>query len=385
MCAVDRAHAFHVGLNAHLLSMSENYRGAGANWYIYHMLCHLPTADPTLRYTAFTSASRFSPPAGMRVRRPRWSTTSPLRRIIWEQMVAPFALRRERVDLLHAMALVAPLFSPCPTVVTVFDLSFLFYPQAFRPFKRLYLRLMTRLSAQRARQVIAISENTRRDVIAWLGVPASQVHAIPCGVDPTLTPASPTEVSAFKRDKKLPDRFVLFLGTIEPRKNVPHLIDAFADLVAAGEDDICLIVAGGRGWMSEAAFARVEERGMQGRVRFVGYVPEVEKRLWYSAATCFCYPSLYEGFGLPPLEAMACGTPVIVSNSSSLPEVVGGAGVIVPPDDRPALQEALHELLSNPGLRERLKARGLARARYFSWAKAARRTVEVYRRALEEG
>ena len=384
MCAVDKAHTFHVGLNAHLLSLSQDYRGAGANWYIYHMLRHLPAADPALRYTAFTSAPRFSPPAGMRIHRPRWSTATPLGRITWEQAVAPLALRREQVDLLHAMAFVAPLLAPCPTVVTIFDLSFVFYPQAFKPFKRLYLQLMTRLSAHRARRVIAISEHTRRDVITCLGVSATNVCAVPCGVDPTLTPVSPAEAATFRRDRGLPERFVLFLGTIEPRKNVPHLIDAFADLTATDLSDTYLIIAGGRGWMAESAFARVEERGVQDRVRFVGYVPEAEKRLWYGAATCFCYPSLYEGFGLPPLEAMACGTPVIVSNSSSLPEVVGDAGMIVPPDDRPALREALHKLLSDPRLREQLRAKGLARARRFSWAEAARQTARVYRQALEE-
>jgi glycosyltransferase involved in cell wall biosynthesis len=385
---VSEPGALHVGLGAHLLSLGRDYRGAGATWYIYNILGHLPAATPDLplQYTAFLHEPSYSPPVGMRVRRSLWSTSSPIRRIAWEQLAAPVALRRERIDVLHAMAFVAPLFSPCPTVVTVLDLSFLRYPKAFKPFNRLYLGWMTRISVRRASRVIAISESTRQDVIALLGVSPDRVHRIYCGVDPAFYPASEAEVETFRQRKGLPERFILNLGTIEPRKNVARLVEAYASLVASDPGEMAgipLVIAGGRGWLADPIYARVQELGIQDRVHFVGYVPEVEKRLWYSAATCFCYPSLYEGFGLPPLEAMACGVPVIASDVASLPEVVGDAGLTVSPLDTAALSSEMRKVLSSPSLRAELAARGRAQALRFSWNEAARQTAQIYALAGE--
>jgi glycosyltransferase involved in cell wall biosynthesis len=231
--------------------------------------------------------------------------------------------------------------------------------------------------------VIAISENTRRDVIQHLGVPADRVQTVYCGVDPTLRPAAASEVQAFRQQKGLPDRFILFVGTIQPRKNLARLVEAFGELTGGrGQlDDVHLVVAGSRGWLFEEVFARVEKLGLQERVHFVGYIPAAEKSLWYNASSCFCFPSLYEGFGLPVLEAMACGVPVVASDSSSLPEVVGDAGLTVPPTDTGALSEALHAVLADPTLHQELSAKGLARAHSFSWTKAARETAAVYRHA----
>jgi glycosyltransferase involved in cell wall biosynthesis len=246
---------------------------------------------------------------------------------------------------------------------------------------------MTRLSARRAAKVIAISESTRQDVIELLGVPAERVVRIYCGADPRFRPLPAEEVAAFRQEKGLPERFVLFLGTIEPRKNAVTLIEAFAALIAAEPrrtENVQLILAGGRGWLAEPVYARVEELGLGERVRFTGYVPEAEKALWYNAATCFCYPSLYEGFGLPPLEAMACGIPVVTSNVSSLPEVVGEAALTVDPLDSVALCGALQSVLLDDDLRTELAALGPAQARLFSWHEAARQTADVYTRAKEE-
>jgi len=384
---VDREYSLHVGLNAHLLSLGDTYRGAGASWYVHHMLCHLPDADPGLRYTAFLSEPRFVAPHGMSVRRSLWSTRSPYARVAWEQCAAPLALFRERVDLLHAMALVAPAASPCPTVVTVFDLSYLLFPNAFKAANRLYLRCLVGLSARRASRVIAISESTRQDVIARLHVPADRVRTISCGVDSAFRPLPAADVDAFRRDKGLPQRFILYLGTIEPRKNVSRLVEAFDGLVSSAPRDtvdLHLVIAGGTGWMFDAILARIHDSPVHDRIHLPGYVPEEEKPLWYNAATCFCYPSLYEGFGLPPLEAMACGVPVIASDVSSLPEVVGDAGIVVAPTDTDALIDALHRVLANAALRAELAHRGLARAGCFSWAEAARQTVATYRLAWKD-
>ena len=388
MIAVEQAYPNHVGLNAQLLSLEENYRAAGINWYIHNLLCHLPDADPELRYTAYTHEPRFSSRQGLQVRRPAWSTAGPMGRIAWEQLVAPLDLRRDGIDLLHAMAFVAPVLGPCPTVVTVLDLSFLFYPDAFKAFKRIYLRLMTRFSVRRAQRVIAISESTRQDVVTHLGVPADRVQTVPCGVDARFEPLDQEQVQAFRRQKKLPERFILFLGTIQPRKNLTALVDAFDRLLRAkapGTSDLHLVVAGAKGWFYEQVFAHVEALALSDRVHFVGYVPEDDKVLWYNAAQCFCYPSLYEGFGLPPLEAMACGIPVVTSNVSSLPEVVGDAGITVSPSDIDALSQALGQLAGHPGRARDLAQQGQARAKQFSWEDAACQTAQVYRRVLGGG
>ena len=388
MIAVEQAHPNHVGLNAQLLSLEENYRAAGINWYIHNLLCHLPDADPELRYTAYTHEPRFSSRQGLQVRRPAWSTAGPIGRIAWEQLVAPLALERDGIDLLHALAFVAPVLSPCPTVITVLDLSFLLYPDAFKAFKRIYLRLMTRFSVRRAQRVIAISESTRQDVIARLGVPADRVQTVYCGVDARFGPLDAKQVQAFRRQKGLPERFILFLGTIQPRKNLTALVDAFDQLLrskASETSDLHLVVAGAKGWFYEQVFAHVKAQNLSDRLHFVGYVPEDEKILWYNAAQCFCFPSLYEGFGLPPLEAMACGIPVVTSNVSSLPEVVGDAGLTVSPGDTEALSQALGQLLGDPDQARDLARRGQARARQFSWGNAARQTAQVYRHVLGGG
>jgi glycosyltransferase involved in cell wall biosynthesis len=296
-------------------------------------------------------------------------------------------LRRDRVDLLHAMAFVSPLISPCPTVVTVLDLGFLHYPEAIKRGKRLYLQWMTRLSVRRAQRVIAISENTRRDIIEHYRVAAERVETVYCGVDQRFQPLPARDVAAFRQHKGLPERYILFLGTIEPRKNVTSLLSAYAQLVedAPSEtSDLALVIAGAKGWFYRDVFAQVEALGLTQRVYFPGYVSEAEKPMWYNAATCFCFPSLYEGFGLPPLEAMACGVPVITSNTSSLPEVAGDAAQMVPPLDVDALSTALHELIARPSLRAERAQRGRRQAQRFSWAQAARQTVQIYHHAMEE-
>jgi glycosyltransferase involved in cell wall biosynthesis len=374
---------WHIGLNAHLLSLERSYRGAGPHAYIRHLLDHLPGADPSLQYTAFLGDGRYrslSPALDLQVTRLR--TIHPPVRILWEQLVQPWSLRQRGVDLLHAMAFVGPLACPCPMVVTVFDLSFLHYPSAFRPGNRLYLRLFTLLSARRARGLIAISEHTKADIMRWLGVAPGRIGVVHCGVEERFHRLPAREVAAFRREKGLPEAFLLHLGTLQPRKNLSMLLRAFARLGTSGGKRPPLILVGAKGWMCEDLFRQVEELGIEGSVRFQGYVPSEELPLWYNAATCFVFPSLYEGFGLPPLEAMACGTPVVSSNAASLPEVAGDAALLLDPLDEEAWTHELARALNEPGLRRELAGRGLDRARRFTWGRAAEQTARVYRCAL---
>lgn len=374
--------AIHVGLSAHLLSLGQGYRSAGITWYIYNLLCRLPQADSGMQYTAFTSERHFEPPAGLEVSLSQLPTHRPAARIVWEQLLQPFVARRAAVDLIHGLAFVGPIGGVCPFVVTIHDLSFLFYPRSFRVLNRLYLRLFTRLSVRRARRVIAVSESTRRDVIHTYGIAPEKVDVVHNGVDPAFRPLSADQIAAFRARHGLPERFILFVGTLEPRKNVPRLLRAYAQLPAGRPP---LVLVGGKGWFYAEVFRLVEELGLTTEVRFAGYAPPDDLPIWYNAATLFVYPSLYEGFGLPPLEALACGTPVIASTSSSLPEVMGQAGLLVDPADTSALAEALHRALTDQVWQAQMKVSGPAQASRFSWQEAARGTVRSYRRALAPG
>lgn len=371
----------HVGLNAHLLSLSRNYRGAGINSYIYYVLKNLRRVDSDYRYVVFLSERRFVD-EWLRLRYTRWPTHRPVVRILWEQLVQPIALRRAGVDLLHAMAFTAPLAAPCPFVVTIYDLSFLRFPEAFQPWNRRYLSYFTALSARRARRVIVISESTKRDVVDMLGVPSERVDVAYCGVDEIFQPLSAAEVAHFRSQRAMPERFILFLGTLEPRKNVQHLIRAYGRWRKVEPDTPKLVVAGGKGWYYDQIFAEVERLGLTGEVIFPGYVPQEELPLWYNAADLFVYPSRFEGFGLPVLEAMACGTPVVTTDVASLPEVAGDAALVVSPDDEAQLVEAIRRALTDEALRQEMRTRGLAQAVAFTWEGTARQIVATYDRAL---
>ncbi len=374
-----------VGLSAHLLSLAENYRGAGINRYIYGLLTHLPAAAPDLETVAFVSETRLQgeAPPGVRLVYSRWPTygrRAP--RIAWEQLAQPVSLAREGIDLVHGMAYALPLLRGARGVVTVHDLSFLLYPAAFNRVNRLYVAAITRATVRRADAVIADSENTRRDIIRLLGVAADKVVAIPLGVDDQYRALPAAEIEAFRARQGLPERFILFLGTLEPRKNLTTLVRAYAALRARDAQTPPLVLAGGAGWRYSPLFGLVEELGLKDSILFPGFVPQADLPLWYAAATVFAYPSLYEGFGLPPLEALACGTPVVTSTASSLPEVVGDAALLADPHDPEALADALRQVLTRPGLRDDLRQRGLARAADFTWTRTAEVTADVYHRVL---
>jgi glycosyltransferase involved in cell wall biosynthesis len=376
--------ALHIGVNAHLLSLDEGYRSAGINWYIYNLLCHLPAADPSCAYTVFLADRRYTGVPGTELRYSRLPTHQPAVRILWEQTVQARAMHRAGVDLIHDPAFVGPMLNRSPFVVTVHDLSFLLYPRNFRAFNRLYLRSLTRLSVRKARRVLAVSESTKQDLVRCYGISPSKIDTVHNGVDASFHPLPADQVAAFRAERGLPNEFILFVGTLEPRKNVLTLIEAYAQL---SRNRPPLMLVGGRGWLYDKVFARIESLDLSNEVHFVGYVPAEELPSWYSAATLFVYPSLYEGFGLPPLEAMACGTPVITSTASSLPEVVGQAGLLVEPTNTEALTVTMARALTDTDLRESMQAAGLLQAKNFSWQRAAAGTVVSYRQAMisEEG
>ena len=375
-----------IGLNAHLLSFEPTYRQAGVSRYIEALLRHLPVVAPDLEITAYTGAARPGPEQGfsdaISWRHSRLQTANPTTRIAWEQSAGMVAARRGNVDLMHSPVNVISLAGTAPQVVTVHDLAFQHFPEQYPGMKQRYLRSMTRLSVRRAARVIGVSEATRRDIITTYGVEPDNVVAIPNGVDDSMRPLPEDQVVAFREEQGLPEQFVLFLGTLQPRKNIGSLVRAYAS-VAMGVD-WPLVIAGAKGWLYEEIFEQVRELGLTNQVRFTGHVPGDQLALWYNAATMLVYPSRYEGFGLPLLEAMACGTAVVASNASALPEVVGDAGLLVDPDDVPGLAEAILRLAGDVELRQQLERRGLGRAASFTWQETARQTAGLYRRVIAE-
>lgn len=370
----------HIALNAQLLKLGNNYRSAGITNYIYQLVRHLPQVSD-YRYSVWTGegAAEFT---GMTRYRTHLPTHRPPVRILWEQLVQPFEILRRKPDLLHGLAFVLPVATTTPGIITIFDLSFFHVPETFNRVNRLYLQTMSRVSAKRAVHICAIAEHGRQDIVKILGVTPDKVSVVYPGLDPRFaTPPTASEIAEFRQRKGLPDRYVLFQGTLEPRKNVPMLVRAYAE-ARKQVPDVHLVLAGGKGWGFDEIFAEVERLGLQTHVHFPGFVPSEEQRLWYAAAELFVYPSRYEGFGLPPLEAMASGTPVITSNAASLSEVVGDAGTMIDPNDEAALTAAMMTLLRDPALRAERQHLGLRQAATFRWETSACTQAEVYRTAL---
>ena len=369
-----------IGLNAHLLSGQMGYRSAGIHGYIYNTLANLSQASSgDWLLTAMVGNNYQHNFDGVTMRRSTIDTESPLKRILWEQLSQPWQIGK--FDLYHAMTFVSPLILPAPSVVTVYDLSFIHYPQVLSAARRLYLRLFTSISCRRARRVIAISHSTAHDIHGSLGIPEDRIDVAACGYAHEHYQELPfTVVEAFRTEQGLPDRFWLFLGTLEPRKNITTLLDAYAKLPHS--ERLPLILAGGKGWQYEDIFERIERYHLHDDVHFPGYIAADDLPLWYNCAEVFIYPSVFEGFGLPVLEAMACGTPVIVSDASSLPEVVGDAGLRVPPRDVDALVDALRTAYHDANWRSETVKQGLQEAKRYSWQKTAEQTIASYRKAL---
>lgn len=288
------------------------------------------------------------------------------------------------VHLFHATEHLLPKLSRARSVFTLHDTAYLLFPEYHLPRNRIYLRAMMPRFLERADRIIAVSENTRHDALRLYRLDPGKIEVIPEGVDARFRPdVDDTIISVVRRRYGLPERFILCISTIEPRKNLTTLLEAYAAL-RHDHPDVRLVIVGGKGWLFERFFERLRSLRLEGDVVLTGYVPDEDVPALLNAAEVFAFPSEFEGFGLPPLEAMACGVPVVCSNAASLPEVVGEAGVLLPPRDVAAWVEALGRLLDDAQLREDLRARGLERASRFTWDAAARRTLDVYRSVMEE-
>ncbi len=299
--------------------------------------------------------------------------------ILWQRLRLPLPAEAfcGRMDLFYSPDFVLPPQLAGRRLLTVHDLAFLVHPECAVPSLEWYLRRAVPRSIARADLLLADSHHTRQDLTRLLGVAPERVEVLYPGVEPAFRPLEPATLGKVRTRYGLPERFLLTVGTIEPRKNLPRLLEALAGLPEHLR--LPLIVVGRPGWLYEETFAAVERYGLQKEVRFLGFVPQEDLPALYNLALALVYPSLYEGFGLPPLEAMACGTPVLTSRTSSLPEVVGESAVLVDPADVPSIREGLRRLLEDEELRRHLREQGLVRARLFTWEQAATRLRELMR------
>ena len=300
-------------------------------------------------------------------------------RIAWTQLLAGLAARRRSADLLHGVHYELPLRTRLPALVTVHDLTMLTHPEWHEASKVRYFGWAMRRAVAAARRVLCVSATTAHDLAERLQVDPGRIDVTRLGTD--LRPAGDAQVAALRGRLGLDGPYLLGLGTVEPRKDLPTLVRAFAGL--AGGLPHRLVLAGLAGWGQGALAAAVADSGVADRILLCGYLAEADKAALLTGADVFAYPSRYEGFGLPVLEAMACGTPVVTTTGGSLPEVAGDAALLVDPGDPDALAAALAKLAGDPAARQAMAARGQARAATFTWQRCAAETAAAYRRALD--
>lgn len=292
-----------------------------------------------------------------------------------QQVVLPRWLRRQQAAVYHSPYYLMPYRPRVPTVVTIYDLIPLLLPHTVSARARLLFRLTTRLALAAAEAVIAISHATRRDLLAAFALDPQRVHVIPLAADPMFHPATADAIAAVRARYALPERFLLYLGINKPHKGLPELIDAYTKIGA----DWQLVIAGAWDERYPAVRKLIATRGLAQRVRLLGRVPAADLPALYSAATLFVFPSHYEGFGLPPLEALACGTPVACADNSSLPEVVGDAAALFASGSADTIAATLQALIDDPAALAALAARAVPQAARFSWTATAARTLDLYR------
>jgi glycosyltransferase involved in cell wall biosynthesis len=295
-------------------------------------------------------------------------------------------LRRHPVDVLHVQ-FTSPPFCPCPVVVSVHDLSFEHLPHTFNRRSRTQLRLTVRHSVKKAARVLALSEHARHDIIETYGVNPARITAIPLASPTHFRPVRDnSELQRVRHIYGIEGAYILSVGSIQPRKNLARLVKAYALLRRRNAIDkqTKLVLVGKYAWLYDETLRALDDSGVKDSVILTGYVPEADLPALYSGALGFVYPSIFEGFGLPPLEAMKCGAPVIVGNTTSLPEVVGDAGITVDPLDVEAIANAIARLHNDSGLREELSVKGQERAQLFDWRETARRTLSVYEQVVQE-
>lgn len=312
--------------------------------------------------------------------------SNPATRLFREHLLMAYHYKKERLDIIHNPKSAISRLKPCRTVATIFDLIPVTNPETEKWMARVYWKLQIPIAARYADFVITSSEFAKKEIIGRYGTPGDRIKVIPISYNSHCRPiVSGPEAEAVRKKYFIPDKYLLYVGTIQPRKNIGTLIKAYSSLAKAGKIMHKLVITGRKGWLYGPLFELIKNEGMEEKIVFTGFVPDEELPYIYNGADLFVYLSLFEGFGIPPLEAMACGVPVICSNTTSLPEVVGDAGILVAPADQKAVEEAILRIIGNPSLRKEMREKGLVQASRFSWERTARETLEVYREVVQGG
>ncbi len=362
---------------------ARKLRDYGIGTYIRNLLRHLSRIDQATEYVLLCQDQDCGIAAGLGENFRTVSERSPAYSVS-EQLRVPMCLRREGIDLFHAPHYVLPPLTPCKTIVTIHDCIHLRFPQ-YLPNRLAYAYARTSLwlATHRSNRILTVSAASKRDILKYFHVPPEKIDVIYNAIDERFGEApDPQEIAHVRERYQLDDRFVLYAGNIKPHKNLERLIEAFFTLRKSGFEQVKLLIIGDE--ISKYATLRraVHKYKLHKHVRFFGFVPDKTLAILYRLADVFVFPSLYEGFGLPPLEAMASGTPVITSNVSSLPEVVGDAALLIDPYDPEAIAEAIRRVLSEPALRSDLRERGFRRVREFSWERSVSRVRDIYEEVL---
>lgn len=355
----------------------------GVGYYTEHLLHHLLYVAPEEEFVVVSNrpvCTATSLPAQAHIfERYRFPV-----RNVWMQTLLPMALCQIQPDVAHFTNSIAPLVKCVPTVITIHDMTLSLFPRLHPLRKQVLTRPLVALAARTADAIITVSHSARQDILRLTGVPAERVHVIHEAAAPAFHPIQDRELlEVVRRRYRLAERIILYVGTIEPRKNLLRLIEAYAHLRRRGELPHQLVCVGPFGWGYQEVRRRIEELQLGEAIRLTGYVPFADLAPLYNLSEIFVFPSLYEGFGLPVIEAMACGTPVITARNSSFREIADGAVEAIDPLETDAIAEALLRLARDADWRQELGERGLARAREFSWVHAAQKTLNVYREVVE--
>ena len=366
-----------VGIDARLVY----YRKAGISQYILRLLEQLGAIDRQDEFTVFQSRKDSAVLVNQDNFRKRSLWTPPHHRL--EQHLLSLELAATDLDVLHSPDFIPPFRRKCKSVITVHDLNFLLYPEFLTPESASYYGQIDQ-AVRKCDHIIAVSHSTKHDIIQLTGTPENKITVVHEAAHSMYRPLEDrSAVQRLQQQFDISRPFVLFVSTIEPRKNVPTLLRAYKRLLDDYHAKVDLVLAGEKGWLFDRVFNLVRELGIQKRVHFVGPVSSEDLLDLYNAAEMLVHPAFYEGFGLPPLEAMACGTPVVASNTSAVPEVVGDAALLVDPAETDEITVAMWRVLSDDALARQMSEKGLKRASQFSWRRAAEETLQIYRRLAE--
>ncbi|OGS18427.1 MAG: hypothetical protein A3J83_01025 [Elusimicrobia bacterium RIFOXYA2_FULL_40_6] len=350
----------------------------GINKYIVNLLKHLALIDSKNEYLLYSHKSIvLQPPLNMPNFLMKEHKNS--HRIIWMEYNLPKAVNNDAVDVIHSPCYIIPLISKAPQVLTVHDMISSIYPTNFTLKHMIIYNTLVPLSIMKAKKIITDSESTKNDLMRILRVPEKKITTIHLGVDKVFCQIKDeNKLAQIRKKYSIEGKFILSVGVLEPRKNIARLIESFNLLKKQNKIEHKLVIAGGKGWFYDSVYETAKKLGLENEIIFTGFVPDEDLPLLYNCADVFAFPSLYEGFGLPVLEAMACGVPVVASNNSSLSEISGDSAVLVNPYSIEEIAEAIKKVINNGPLRKNLIEKGLNRVKQFTWEETTRKTLAVY-------